>query len=154
MANLKAKGEHSVGNPAFATTHWSVVVQAGGEPSSAAAVALEKLCRTYWFPLYAFLRRKGLAEEDAKDLTQEFFTRLLERNDFQAVDARRGKFRTFLLTALTHFLANERDRSRAAQTRGRKSHFFPSTPSHRNSFNALNPVQTCRRINFLISVGR
>jgi len=133
MANLKAKGEHfSVGSPAFATTHWSVVVQAGGEPSSAAVVALEKLCRTYWFPLYAFLRRKGLAEEDAKDLTQQFFTRLLERNDFRAVDARRGKFRTFLLTALTHFLANERDRARAAKRGGGKIIF---------SLDAISPEQ-------------
>src|SRR5262245_39840764 len=96
--------------PIFATTQWSVVLQAGGQSAEASA-ALEKLCRAYWFPLFAFIRRKGHSEEDAKDLTQQFFVRLLERNDFQTVDARKGKFRTFLLTAATHFLSNERDRA-------------------------------------------
>lgn len=102
----------------FATTQWSVVQQAGGSQSSAATAALERLCQQYWFPLYAFIRRKGYAEEDSKDLTQEFFTRLLVRKDFQTVDARRGKFRTFLLAALTHFLSNERDRAHAAKRGG------------------------------------
>ena len=121
MANFDAKREYvSAGSPVFATTHWSVVLQAGGEPSPTAVAALENLCRTYWFPLYAFVRRKGLGEEDAKDVTQQFFTCLLERNDFRAVDARRGKFRTFLLTALTHFLSNERDRAQAAKRGGGK----------------------------------
>jgi RNA polymerase sigma-70 factor (ECF subfamily) len=133
MGNIKAKDDHiNLASPVFATTHWSVVLQAGGEPSSIAVAALEKLCRAYWFPLYAFVRRKGLAEEDAKDLTQQFFTRLLERNDFRAVDARRGKFRTFLLTALTHFLANERDRAQAVKRGGGKVIF---------SLDAISPEQ-------------
>lgn len=133
MANLPTEEEHiRASSPVFATTHWSVVLQAGGEPSSTAVAALEKLCRTYWFPLYAFVRRKGLAEEDAKDLTQQFFTLLLERNDFRAVDARRGKFRTFLLTAFTHFLANERDRAQAAKRGGGKVIF---------SLDAISPEQ-------------
>lgn len=128
-----AKDEHVIaGSPVFATTHWSVVLQAGGEPSSHAMAALEKLCHTYWFPLYAFVRRKGLPEEDAKDVTQQFFTNLLERSDFRAVDARRGKFRTFLLTALTHFLANERDRAQAAKRGGGKVIF---------SLDSLSPEQ-------------
>src|SRR5437867_3896759 len=93
----------------FETTHWSVVLLAGQNQSPQSAEALEKLCRTYWHPLYAFIRSKGTAEEEAQDLTQKFFARLLEKNDFDAVDPRKGKFRTFLLTALTHFLANERD---------------------------------------------
>lgn len=105
-------------NPVFATTHWSVVLKAGEDISPAGTVALEKLCRTYWFPLFAFLRRKGHPEEDAKDLTQQFFTRLLERKDFQTLDARKGKFRTFLLASLTHFLANERDHAQAAKRGG------------------------------------
>jgi RNA polymerase sigma-70 factor (ECF subfamily) len=107
-------------NPVFATTHWSVVVQAGAGHSSAGSAALEKLCRTYWYPLFAFIRRQGRTEADAKDLTQQFFARLLERQDFQTVDARKGKFRTFLLAALTHFLSNERDFAQAAKRGGGK----------------------------------
>jgi DNA-directed RNA polymerase specialized sigma24 family protein len=107
-----------VGRPVFATTHWSVVLQTGDSESPQSMVALEKLCRAYWFPLYAFIRRKGHSEEDAKDLTQQFFARLLERRDFRTVDARKGKFRTFLLAALTHFLSNERDRVMAAKRGG------------------------------------
>lgn len=102
----------------FNTTHWSVVLQAGRSQSPQSAAALERLCRTYWYPLYAFIRRKGYREEDAQDFTQEFFARLLERNDFEAVDPSKGKFRTFLLTALTHFLSNERDRTQAAKRGG------------------------------------
>lgn len=120
------------GNPAFVTTHWSVVLQAGGETSAAGAAALERLCRTYWYPLFAFLRRKGFGEEDAKDLTQQFFTRLLERNDFRGVAARKGKFRTFLLTGLTHFISNERDRQRAIKRGGGQVTF---------SLDALPPEQ-------------
>lgn len=104
----------------FATTHWSVVLQAGEERTAQGQAALETLCRTYWFPLFAFLRRKGHTEADAKDLTQQFFALLLERRDFQTVDARKGKFRTFLLTSLTHFLSNERDRAQAAKRGGGK----------------------------------
>ena len=106
------------GTPVFATTHWSVVLQTGDGQSPQSMAALEKLCRTYWYPLFAFIRRKGHSEEDAKDLTQQFFARLLERREFRTVDARKGKFRTFLLAALTHFLSNERDRTMAAKRGG------------------------------------
>ncbi|HEY3916084.1 MAG TPA: ECF-type sigma factor [Verrucomicrobiae bacterium] len=85
--------------------------------STESQAALEKLCRNYWQPVCAFARRKGWTEEDAKDLTQEFFARLLERQDFTGLDPDRGKFRTFLLSAFTHFLANEYDRA-SAQKRG------------------------------------
>ena|SRR5579859_3332494 len=102
----------------FDTTHWSVVTLAGDTRSPQSADALEKLCRVYWPPLYAFIRRQGHTEEDAQDLTQEFFARFLERNQFEAVDPRKGKFRTFLLAALTHFLSNQRDRERAAKRGG------------------------------------
>lgn len=102
----------------FNTTHWSVVLLAGQNQSPQSAAALEKLCRTYWPPLYAFIRRNGHGEEEARDLTQEFFSRLLGRSDLEAVDPRKGKFRTFLLAALTHFLSNERDRARASKRGG------------------------------------
>jgi RNA polymerase sigma-70 factor (ECF subfamily) len=102
----------------FSTTHWSVVRLAGGETSAQSAAALEKLCRAYWQPIFFFARRKGWGEEDAKDLTQQFFARLLERNDFQNLDPGRGKFRTFLLSAFTHFLANEYDRINALKRGG------------------------------------
>src|SRR5207253_7528719 len=102
----------------FNTTHWSVVLLAGKSASSQSSAALEKLCRAYWHPLYAFARRQGHPEEDAKDLTQQFFARLLARNDFESVDPHKGKFRTFLLASFTHFLCNESDRARAAKRGG------------------------------------
>ena len=92
---------------AFSTTHWSVVLRAGGEFSTEAQEALEKLCCAYWYPLYAYVRRQGHAIEDAQDLTQEFFARLLERKYLRLADRNRGRFRTFLLTSLKHFLLNE-----------------------------------------------
>jgi DNA-directed RNA polymerase specialized sigma24 family protein len=101
----------------FATTHWSVIVRAGDSQSPEAGFAMERLCRTYWYPLYVFVRRKGHSHEDACDLTQAFFARFLEKKYLRDVDANLGKFRTFLLTSLTHFLANEWDRSQA-QRRG------------------------------------
>jgi DNA-directed RNA polymerase specialized sigma24 family protein len=102
----------------FSTTRWSVVLAAGQEVSPDSAAALEKLCRAYWQPICVFARRKGWNEEDAKDLTQQFFSRLLQRNDFTGLDPRRGKFRTFLLTAFSHFLANEYDRVNALKRGG------------------------------------
>jgi RNA polymerase sigma factor (sigma-70 family) len=105
------------GPGAFATTHWSVVVHAGDSQSPQAASAMERLCRTYWYPLYVFVRRKGHSHEDASDLTQAFFEKFLEKRYLKSVDASLGKFRTFLLTSMTHFLANEWDKSQA-QKRG------------------------------------
>jgi len=102
---------------AFATTQWSVVVRAGDSHSPEAAAAMERLCRTYWYPLYAFVRRKGHGHEDASDLTQAFFAQFLEKRYLKSVAANLGKFRTFLLTSMTHFLANEWDKSQA-QRRG------------------------------------
>lgn len=110
----------SGGNGQFNTTHWSVVLLAGQQPSAQSAAALESLCRAYWQPIYVFARRKGCMEEDAKDLTQQFFYNLLERNDFSGLDPRKGRFRTFLLTAFTHFLANEYDRASAHKRGGGK----------------------------------
>src|SRR5215204_4126319 len=94
-------------NQHFVTTHWSVVLAAGQVDTAGARSALEELCRTYWFPLYAYVRRSGHQPEDAQDLTQGFFARLLERKYVQLADRNRGRFRTFLLTSLKHFLTNE-----------------------------------------------
>ena len=104
-------------NAWFVTTHWSVVLSAREKDSSQSAAALETLCRTYWCPLYAFVRRQGRAPEDAQDLTQAFFARLLEKDYLKSVAEEKGKFRTFLLVALKRFLANEWDREHA-QKRG------------------------------------
>src|SRR3954470_15999964 len=101
----------------FATTRWSVVLKAGAS-SPAADDALARLCRAYWYPLYAFVRRQGHSPHDAQDLTQGFFARLLEKNDLAAVDRSKGKFRSFLLAAMKHFLANEWDRARALKRGG------------------------------------
>jgi RNA polymerase sigma factor (sigma-70 family) len=106
-----------VRQPAFVTTRWSVVVTAGGRDTTRADEALAKLCQTYWYPLYAYVRRRGHSPEDAQDLTQAFFARLLERNWVAAADRQKGRFRSFLLSALNHFLADEWDKARA-QKRG------------------------------------
>ncbi len=101
----------------FATTRWSMVRAAQDAAAPEARAALAELCRRYWYPLYAHARRKGHDAEQAQDLTQEFFARLLEKNYLQDVDPARGSFRAFLLTAFAHFLCNEHDR-RTAKKRG------------------------------------
>jgi RNA polymerase sigma-70 factor (ECF subfamily) len=104
----------------FTATHWSVVLLAGSNSSPEATEALEKLCRTYWYPLYAYVRRQGHPPHDAQDLTQEFFARLLAKNYLGTVGCEKGKFRSFLLAALNHFMADERDRARATKRGGGK----------------------------------
>jgi DNA-directed RNA polymerase specialized sigma24 family protein len=101
---------------AFRTTHWSVVLAAGGDTETAHQ-ALERLCQSYWYPLYCYVRRRGHSPDDAQDLTQAFFTRLLAGKDLAAADRERGRFRSFLLALFNHFLVNEWDRSQA-QKRG------------------------------------
>jgi RNA polymerase sigma factor (sigma-70 family) len=103
----------------FATTHWSVVLAAGQSADAQSSAALEQLCRTYWYPLYAYVRRRGYSPEDAQDLTQEFFARLLEKSFLVQVDPGKGKFRSFLLAAINHFLANAWDRANAVKRGGR-----------------------------------
>ncbi len=103
--------------PVFVTTRWSVVVSAQGKQSPEATRALEQLCVAYWYPLYAHVRRLGHGPADAEDLTQAFFAKLLEKSWLDVADRERGRFRSFLLSSLKHFLANEWDRSRA-QKRG------------------------------------
>ena len=102
----------------FTTTHWSVVMLAGDANSPQAAAALEKLCRAYWLPLYSYIRRQGYGSHDAQDLTQGFFLRLLRMDSFADVSHEKGKFRTFLLAALNHYLSDERDRARAEKRGG------------------------------------
>ncbi len=91
----------------FATTRWSLVLAAGGDPSAEAGRALAELCRDYWYPLYAYVRRRGYEAEDARDLTQAFFAKLLEKNGLTAADPARGRFRNFLLTSMKNFLVSE-----------------------------------------------
>ena len=102
---------------AFVTTHWSVVVSAGRSDTTRACAALGKLCQTYWPPLYAYVRRVGHSPEDAQDLTQEFFARLLAHNTVARADPERGRFRSFLLASLKHFLSHEWEKA-CAQKRG------------------------------------
>jgi RNA polymerase sigma-70 factor (ECF subfamily) len=123
MTNLDPDGAHWPAT-AFATTHWSVVLAARSGDAAEASVALEKLCRTYWPPIYAFLRRQGISLHDAQDLTQEFLHRFLHREWLGHLRDQRGKFRSFLLAFLKHFLADQRDRA-GAQKRGGGQAFIP-----------------------------
>ncbi len=106
----------------FATTHWTVVLAAGQHSTPQSDQAIEELCRTYWFPLYAYVRRRGHAKEDAEDLTQEFFARFLAKNYLAGLNAERGRFRAFLLASLKHFLANEWDKSQRQKRGGNIPH--------------------------------
>lgn len=113
-------GEFSPRSPAnhrFATTHWSMVVAAGGETSAESQRALEELCEIYWYPLYAFVRGKGYEASEAQDLTQEFFTSLLSNATLKKADQSRGRFRSFLLTSLQNFVSNQH-RAKQALKRG------------------------------------
>ncbi len=121
---LTAIGENAVHGPAaFTTTHWSVVLEAQGE-SPAAQEALEKLCRTYWRPIYGFVRRQGARSEDAEDLTQGFFALLLERKDLKTVRKEKGRLRSYLLTSVKNFLADE-SRHAMAVKRGKGQRLIP-----------------------------
>ena len=102
----------------FLTTHWSVVLAAGQAGSPASRQALSTLCESYWYPMYAYVRRRGYRVEEARDLTQEFFTRLLEKDYLGMVDRQKGKFRSFLLAMFNHFLANEWRRAHAGKRGG------------------------------------
>jgi DNA-directed RNA polymerase specialized sigma24 family protein len=120
---------------AFTTTHWSVVLEAQGE-SPAAQEALEKLCRTYWRPIFAFLRRQGISPEEAEDITQGFFAELLERQSLSAVRKEKGRLRSFLLGGLKYFLANEGRRAMAIK-RGKGQRLIPLDELH-----AENRIET------------
>jgi len=109
--------EKKQGDP-FSTTHWSVVLTAGDSRAPESRQALAALYRKYWRPLYVYARRRGRATEEAQDLTQEFFTTLIEKNYLGQADPNRGRFRCFVLTAFKHFLANEWDKARAKKRGG------------------------------------
>ena len=104
--------------PNFATTRWSVVLAAGGSDTGTARDALARLCESYWYPLYAFLRRGGHDVEDARDLTQGFFAHLLGKGDIRLADPARGRFRSFLLTACKNFVVNREEAERAVKRGG------------------------------------
>lgn len=106
----------------FVTTRWTVVLSAGRKSSPQSERALGELCQTYWYPLYAYVRRQGQTKEDAEDLVQAFFARFLEKNYLEGLSAERGRFRAFLLASLKHFLANKWDKSQRQKRGGGAQH--------------------------------
>lgn len=134
------------GGVIFTTTHWSVVLEAQGR-SPAAEEALEKLCRTYWRPVYGFIRRHGARPEEAEDLTQGFFSLLLERRDFDAVRKEKGRLRSYLLTSLKHFLTSEHRRATAAK-RGKGQSLIPLEELNATGQRVIEPTDpvTAERI--------
>lgn len=134
----------------FATTLWSLVQAAGQGTAATAQPALEQLCRTYWYPLYAHVRRRGYSREDAEDLTQAFFAQLLTRQYLSMADSSRGRFRCFLLAALNHFLANEWNKARAQKRGGERRPLCFDTATgeqlyDREGDHELSPVELYER---------
>ena len=127
------------GPEVFATTRWSLVLSTRSGDAPESARALEELCQAYWYPLYAHVRRQGVGPTEAEDLTQAFFARLLEKKWIQAATPERGRFRSFLLTSLQHFLANEWDRART-QKRGGQFQFFSFDAARGEQFWVQEPV--------------
>jgi DNA-directed RNA polymerase specialized sigma24 family protein len=124
LSAIGSAGAAQKGAVPFTTTHWSVVLEAQSEESPAAHEALEKLCRVYWRPIYSFVQRQGISPEEAEDLTQGFFADLFERGSLTAVRKEKGRFRSYLLGALKHFLADERRRAMAIK-RGKGQRLIP-----------------------------
>jgi RNA polymerase sigma-70 factor (ECF subfamily) len=118
MGAMGLEGEAGGRAPRFPETRWSIVLRAGDGAAPASRKALAELSRAYWYPVYAFIRRTGRSAEDSCDLTQGFFTRLLAKNDLAAADPGRGRFRSFLLASVKHYLANAWDRERAEKRGG------------------------------------
>lgn len=124
MSEASSNGHKSPAAGRFATTRWSLIVAAGSPDLPDSNAALTELCSAYWPPLYAYVRKRGYSVDDSRDLTQEFFARLLEKATVAAADPQRGRFRTFLLTSMQNFLANEHDRATALK-RGGGATVFP-----------------------------
>jgi RNA polymerase sigma-70 factor (ECF subfamily) len=124
---------------AFPPTRWSLVLAARQQPSPASADALEAVCRAYWYPLYAYVRRCGSSPHDAQDLTQEFFRLLLEKRWLDQADRDKGRLRTFLITALKHFMSNEW-RRQSAQKRGGGQEGIPMDTAFAESRYAADPI--------------
>ncbi len=118
MPDKFRRNPNSTGRPRFATTHWSVVLTAAKSSSPQQKQALETLCQSYWFPLYAYLRRRGYDTHQAEDFTQAFFAHILEKKDLETADPKCGKFRSFLLVRLKYFLSDQRDRAQAKKRGG------------------------------------
>ena len=139
----------STGSTGFPNTRWSVVQLAAGAPSSESAQALEIICRSYWYPLYAYVRRCGQPPHDAQDLTQEFFRRLLEKNWLDSAAREKGRLRSFLIVALKNFMSNEWDRNSAQRRGGGRSHVTIDTDFAESQFAAdprsLPPDETYDR---------
>ena len=144
MASTDSNSVHASARQ-FATTRWTAVLAAVRNDAPDAAEALDQLCRTYWYPLYAWIRRQGYAPHDAQDLIQGFFACLLEKHDLAEVDPARGKFRSFLLASLKHYLANERDRERAWK-RGGRHQFVPLDPELAESRYGIEPSLSADQI--------
>jgi RNA polymerase sigma-70 factor (ECF subfamily) len=138
LTGIGGNAQH--GPVAFTTTHWSVVLEAQG-PTPTAKAALEKLCRTYWRPIYGFVRRQGIEPEDAKDLTQGFFVLLLERRDLNTIRKEKGRLRSYLLTSLKHFLTNERNRAMAIK-RGEGQRLIPLDQLYERESAGFEPADT------------
>ena len=136
----RSDSHESTGAGWFATTHWSVVLAAASDLSPTAQAALERLCRTYWPPVHAYVRRWGFSPEDAEDLTQQFFARFLEKKHYRLADRDRGRFRTFLLTAVKHFLVNENERASAQKRGGGKPVMSLDEPASERSGPSIEPV--------------
>jgi RNA polymerase sigma-70 factor (ECF subfamily) len=131
----------SVRSPVFVTTHWSLVLTAGRNDTTRASDALAKLCQTYWYPLYAYVRRRGFNPQDAEDLTQGFFAQLLQANHLDKVQRERGRFRGFLLAALNHFISDEWDRARAKKRGGGQAAISLNAEAAESLYQ-LEPVDT------------
>lgn len=123
LGTMSSYDDGGAGPGDFQTTHWSLVIRAGHREDREAEASLALLCQRYWYPIYAYLRRRTATVDEAQDATQEFFTWLLEKNTLAAASPERGRFRGFLLTAAKNFLANQRDRANAQKRGGRLRHW-------------------------------
>ena len=153
MVSSDATGNSAARTAAqFTTTHWSVVFAAGHGGSTSAAEALNELCRTYWYPLYAYARRTGSSPEDAEDLTQGFFERIREKHHGKNFAPNKGRFRTYLLIVLQHFPCDQFDRPNAAK-RGVAPRLSPRTPSRPRPCSATRPPRAQARKQFSSEPG-
>jgi DNA-directed RNA polymerase specialized sigma24 family protein len=136
------------GEASFRTTHWTVVLRAAQSQAPGGASALAELCRLYWYPLYAFVRRRGYGPEEAQDLTQGFFLHVLSRRALSHVDPLKGKFRSFLLASLQNFLLMEADRARCLK-RGAKMEFIAWDAKSAEERYRLEPAEVDEEIHAL-----
>lgn len=140
MGREPAEAPSAAGQPLFATTHWSVVLAAGNQETPEAVAALEKLCRTYWYPLYVFIRRQGYGVDDAQDLTQGFFSHILSRRFLERASREKGKFRSFILGSLKFFLADELAKLQAQKRGGGQAMVFLDAHSAEERYR-LEPME-------------